>query len=158
MSDSFATPLTTARQSPLSVGFPRKYWSGLPFPFLGDHPDLGIKPMSPSLQVDSLPLSHLGSPILRMAIAIMETNSYSTLPVPDSTLITSRGLPFLTSTITGDVDPWWPLSFQRGQAACSGHTAVKGKTPSSLIPEVPSWAKSNLPSLGGILRCSINED
>ena len=78
MSDSFATPLTAARQSALSMGFPRKYWSGLPFPFLGDHPDPGIKPMSPSLQADSLPLSHLGSPILRTAIAIMESNSYST--------------------------------------------------------------------------------
>ena len=54
MSDSFATPLTTARQSPLSMGFPRKYWSGLPFPFLGDHPNPGIEPRSPGLQADSL--------------------------------------------------------------------------------------------------------
>ena len=89
------------------MGFLRQE-SVLPFPCPGDIPDPEIKLVSlasPSLQVDSLPLSHLGSPILRMAIAIMETNSYSTLPVPDSTLITSRGLPFLTSTITGDVDP-----------------------------------------------------
>ena len=39
-----------------------KYWSGLPFPSPADLPDPGIKPMSPALQADSLPLSHLGSP------------------------------------------------------------------------------------------------
>ena len=33
----FATPWTVARQPPLSMGFSRQeYWSGLPFPFLGD--------------------------------------------------------------------------------------------------------------------------
>ena len=35
---------------PLSMGFRRQeYWSGLPFPSLGDLPDPGIKPMSPAL-------------------------------------------------------------------------------------------------------------
>ena len=35
---------------PLSMGFPRQeYWSWLPFPSLGDLPDLGIKPESPAL-------------------------------------------------------------------------------------------------------------
>ena len=37
-------------------------WSGLPFPPPGDLHDPGIKPVSPELQVDSLPLSHPGSP------------------------------------------------------------------------------------------------
>ena len=32
-----------------------EYWSGLPFPSLGDLPDPGIKPGSPELQVDCLP-------------------------------------------------------------------------------------------------------
>ena len=40
----------------------QEYWSGLPFPPPGDLPDSGIEPTSPALQVDSLPLSHLGSP------------------------------------------------------------------------------------------------
>ena len=57
----FATPWTVAHQAPLSMGFSRQeYCSGLPFPFPGDFPDSGIKPKSPALQVDSLPLSHLG--------------------------------------------------------------------------------------------------
>ena len=59
----FATPLTAAHQISLSIGFPRqKYWSGLPFPSPGDLSDPGITPAYPALQVDSLPLSHLGSP------------------------------------------------------------------------------------------------
>jgi len=41
----------------------QEYWSGLPFPSAGFLPDPGIKPVSSALQVDSLPLSHQGSPI-----------------------------------------------------------------------------------------------
>ena len=43
----FATPWTAACQAPLSMEFPRyKYWSGLPFPSPGDHPNAGIEPAS----------------------------------------------------------------------------------------------------------------
>ena len=46
------------------MGFSRQEdWSALPFPSPGDLPNPGIKPMSPALQVDSLPLSHQGSPL-----------------------------------------------------------------------------------------------
>ena len=49
---------------PLSMEFPRQeYWSGLPFPSLGDIPNPGTKPMSLALQVDALPLSHPGRPV-----------------------------------------------------------------------------------------------
>ena len=64
----FATPWTAARQTPLSTGFSRQeYWSGLPYPSAGDLPNPGIKPRSHVFdrQVDSLPLSHLGSPVLK---------------------------------------------------------------------------------------------
>ena len=51
---------TVARQAPLSMGFPRQeYWSGLPVPPSGDLPHTGIKPTSPALQVDSLPVGSL---------------------------------------------------------------------------------------------------
>ena len=41
------------------MGFSRQeHWSGLPFPFPGDLPDLGIKPRSLALQADSFPPSH----------------------------------------------------------------------------------------------------
>ena len=43
----FVTPWTVAHQSPLFMGIPREeYWSGLPFPSLGDLPDPGMEPMS----------------------------------------------------------------------------------------------------------------
>ena len=64
----FGTPQTVALQAPLSVGFSKQeYCSGLPFPPLGDLPNPGIETVSlvsPHGQVDSLPLSHLGSPLL----------------------------------------------------------------------------------------------
>ena len=51
VSNYFTTPWTVARQAPLSMEFPRQeYWSGLPFPSLGDLPKSGIKPGSPTLQ------------------------------------------------------------------------------------------------------------
>ena len=64
----FATPWTVACQALLSMRFPRQeYWSGLPLPPAGYLPNPGIKPRSPVFdrQVDSLPLSHLGSPVLK---------------------------------------------------------------------------------------------
>ena len=42
--------VTVAHQVLLSTGFSRQeYWSSLPFPTLGDLPDLGIQPVSPEL-------------------------------------------------------------------------------------------------------------
>ena len=57
------TQWTVACQAPLSMGFPRQeYWTGLPCPSPGHLPDLGMEPESPSLQTDSVPLSHPGNP------------------------------------------------------------------------------------------------
>ena len=67
LSRLFATPGTVAPQAPLSRGFSRReYWSRLPCLPPGDVPDPGIEPVSPvapTLQADSLPLSHWGSPL-----------------------------------------------------------------------------------------------
>ena len=50
MCDSFVTPWTVARQTPLSMEFPRQvYWNGLPFPPPGDLLGPWIKPTSPAL-------------------------------------------------------------------------------------------------------------
>ena len=64
----FVTLWTVAHQALLCLGFPRQEcWSGLSFPSPGDLPDPGIKPTSPAsiasptLQADSLLLSHQGS-------------------------------------------------------------------------------------------------
>ena len=54
---------TVAHQAPLSLGFPRQeYWTGLPFPSPREPLNPRIEPESPALAVDSLPLSHQGSP------------------------------------------------------------------------------------------------
>ena len=62
------TTRTVACQAPLSMEFSRQiYYSGLPLPSSWDLPDPGTEPRSPAspaLNVDSLPLHHLGSPIL----------------------------------------------------------------------------------------------
>ena len=44
-------------------------WIAIPPP--KDLPDSGIEPVSPALQVDSLPLSHLGSPTSTEANALL---------------------------------------------------------------------------------------
>jgi len=60
----FGIPQTVAYQAPLSMEFSRQqYWNGLPFPSPEDLPNPGIKPRSPTLQADSLRLSHLGNPL-----------------------------------------------------------------------------------------------
>ena len=60
----FATPWTTAPQTPLSMGFSQQgYWSELPCPPQGDFPDPGIESTSPAMQMASLLLSHQGSPV-----------------------------------------------------------------------------------------------
>ena len=61
----FATPWTTAYQTPLYMGFPHKN-TGVDCHFLspGILPNTGIEPKSPGWQANSLPLSYQGSPKL----------------------------------------------------------------------------------------------
>ena len=59
----FVTPWTVARQAPLFMGFPgQEYWSGLPLPSAGNVPNPRMEVVSLVLQMDSLLLSHQGSP------------------------------------------------------------------------------------------------
>ena len=59
----FATLWTIAHQTPPFMEFSRQeYWSGLPFPSPGDHPDPGIEPGSPTLRADTLPSEPPGNP------------------------------------------------------------------------------------------------
>ena len=93
MSNSFATPWTTACQPPLSVGFPRQgYQSGLPFPSPGDLPDPVTKPTSPALQVGSLPLSHQGSPVLSLLLHLRNI-------IPLERAVPAKGKSFIPQTL-----------------------------------------------------------
>ena len=59
------------------MGFSRQeYWSGLPFPSLGDLSDPGIKPGSPALRLTLYRLSHQGSPGYQLKASIY----YLTVP------------------------------------------------------------------------------
>ena len=69
----FITPWTVARREPLSMRFSRQeYWSGVPCPPPGDLSEPATEPMSPALQVDSLLLSHQGSPKHLILVRRME--------------------------------------------------------------------------------------
>ena len=60
----------------------QEYWSELPFPPPGDLPDPGIEPaspMSPVLQVDSLPLSHQGNSKHLVLWLLLDTNKINTI-------------------------------------------------------------------------------
>ena len=60
--------LYVALQAPLSLGFPRQeYWRSP-----RDLPNPGIEPTSPAWQVDSLPLRHLGVPLLNDSTIIIQ--------------------------------------------------------------------------------------
>ena len=61
----------------------QEYWSGQPIPSPGDLPDPGIKPGSPSLQVDSLPANLSGMSIKESQQRLNFTS--------DNTLLSSTG-------------------------------------------------------------------
>ena len=54
----------------------QEYWSGLPCPPPGDLPDPETELASPTLQADSLLLSHQGSPFLRGKICHFYTLTF----------------------------------------------------------------------------------
>ena len=66
----FVTPWTGAHQTPLSMEFSRQEnWSGLPCLPPEDLLNPGIKPRSPTSQVNSLPSEPPGKPCWNLAVA-----------------------------------------------------------------------------------------
>ena len=62
------------------MGFFRQdYWSGLPFPFLGDLPDPGIEPGSATMQADALPSEQPGKPLYHLNNHFTLTSSLKAL-------------------------------------------------------------------------------
>ena len=58
---TFFDPMNCVACQALSMEFSRQeYWTGLPFPSLGDLPHPGMEPGSPELQADSLPSERQG--------------------------------------------------------------------------------------------------
>ena len=91
----FVTPWTVAHQAPLSTEFSRQqYCGGLPFPSPGDHPDPGIEPGSPSLQADSLPLSHQGRLVFISKIMKEKLQTICENPSINSQQLANLGIKF----------------------------------------------------------------
>ena len=66
----FVTPLTVARQAPLSTWLPKQeYWSGLPFLSPGNLLDPGTKSTSPAL-TDASPLAPPGKPTVTICAVL----------------------------------------------------------------------------------------
>ena len=80
----------------------QEYWSGLPCPPPGDLPDPGIKPVSPELQEDSLPLSHQGSPFYLVVCRKYFSRFFI------FTLLTYEAFTFLHSPVS-QYFPFWSL-------------------------------------------------
>ena len=71
-------PVDYSPQTPQTMGyFMQEYWSALSFPPPGDLPNPEIEPTPLHWQVDSLPLSHLGSPTLLIAASYSTSVSLS---------------------------------------------------------------------------------
>ena len=76
----FLTLWTVAHQAPLSIGFSRQeYWSGLPFPPLGDFPNPGTEPKSPALVggffTTESPRKPILTPILHVLLEDLNMNA-----------------------------------------------------------------------------------
>ena len=76
----------------------QEYWSGLPIPSPRDLPVPGMKPASPALQADSLPLSPPGRPTkhLRLGKILVFTQRLLTTETFGSVQLLSRVQVFVT--------------------------------------------------------------
>ena len=73
------------------MGFSRQeYWSRLPCPLPGDLPNSGNEPGSPALQVDSLALSHQGSPFDTRKPHLFQSPTPRMLGTPEKLLSISK--------------------------------------------------------------------
>ena len=108
----FETPWTAAHQALLFMGFFRQeYQGGLSFPSSGDLPNPQIKPVSPPLQADSLPLNLQGSP----------SNMFS--PAQAETIFTAP-----QSSEEGDPDITWGDAVRVGAGARLPDGLSEGRT------------------------------
>ena len=66
------TPWTVAHQPPLPMEFSRQeYWSGLPFPPVGDLPNSGIEPASPALVGRFFTTEPPGKPLVLFTFSLL---------------------------------------------------------------------------------------
>ena len=76
-----------------------EYWSGLPFPSLGDLPNPAIEPGSPALQADSLP-AEPGEKLHLLLVDFKKTMFYLLLEYGWTSLVTQtvKNMPAVRET------------------------------------------------------------
>ena len=126
-------PMNCTCQSPLSMKFSKQeYWSGLPCPPPGNLPNPGFKPvspMTPALQEDSLPLSHLGSPQVTL-VAVLNSLTWVGKPVKASEIKWNVQRELLQSTASSESrsvvsDSLWPPGLYPSRLLCSWNSPGK---------------------------------
>ena len=116
------------RQAPLFTSLPRQeYWSGLPFPSLGDLPDPGLNPGLLVVKAYSLPLCHLAAAAAESLsrVRLCVTPQTAAHQAPPSLGLSRQehwsGLPFPSPTNKSDKWKWsrsvvadssWPHGLQ----------------------------------------------
>ena len=104
MCPTLVIPWIVSPQAPLSMGFPRQEcWSGLPFPFVEDLSDPGIKPRSPTLQT---------SPALQedsiLSMGFFRQEHWSGFPCPTPGDLPDPGIEPRSPTLQADSLPSEP--------------------------------------------------
>ena len=90
----FATPWAVTYQAPPSMGFSRQeYWSGVPFPSPGNHPNPRIKPRSPAWQADSLTSEPPGKPSKAETMTNTHTQTLRHSHIPKPTDLRIQSIP-----------------------------------------------------------------
>ena len=111
----FVTPWTVAHQVPLPMGFPRQEnWSRLQFPSR-DLPTQGSNSCLLLQQIDSLPLSHQGSPFKDQIRSVAQSCPTFCDPMNHSSqaslsITISRSSLRLTSIVSDAIQPSHPLA------------------------------------------------
>ena len=104
---------TVVHQTPLSLGLPRQECqSGLPFPSPMDLPNPGIKPTSPALAGDSLPLSHHGKWKVKVAqscLTLCNPITHTVHGILQARILEWVAFPFYRGSSQPRIEPRFPI-------------------------------------------------
>ena len=124
-------------QAPLSIGFSRQeYCSGSPFPTSGDPSIPGVKaaPLaSPAMQMDSLPLHHLGFPSIGMRHFLL--HSALLRPGQGQSPPSRAGPASSPCSYPGGLSP----AFHLHEYCTQGKAALRFSLPPSYQLQIPGW-------------------
>ena len=105
-----------AYQAPLSMGFFRQeYWSGLPFPPLGDLLDPGTESRSPAWQADSLPSEPPGKIIPKKGNAKECSNYHTIVFIPHASKVMCKILQARLQQYMNQELPGIQAGFRKGR-------------------------------------------